>query len=122
MHGPGWFLHKSHHIKTRNQKEYELNDLYFLLFSSPSIFCIIYGSLFSNYLFISIGIGILIYGFIYALLHDVMVHNRFGLKFNLDINGNRFTGKVDRIDITDDGHLNIIDYKTSSSYKSKLAK
>ena len=40
-------------------------------------------------------------------------------KFNLDINGNRFTGKVDRIDITDDGHLNIIDYKTSSSYKSK---
>ena len=36
-------------------------------------------------LFISIGIGILIYGFIYALLHDVMVHNRFGLKFILDI-------------------------------------
>ena len=86
MHGPGWVLHKSHHIKARNQKDFELNDLYFIFFSSPSIFCIIYGFLYSDYLFLAIGIGILMYGVIYVVLHDIMVHGRFGLKLSLNIN------------------------------------
>ena len=86
MHGPGWVLHKSHHIKARNQKDFELNDLYFIFFSSPSIFCIIYGFLYFNYLFLAIGIGILMYGVIYVVLHDIMVHGRFGLKLSLNIN------------------------------------
>ncbi len=30
MHGPGWFLHKSHHKKHNNK--FELNDLYFIFF------------------------------------------------------------------------------------------
>ena len=51
MHGPGWFLHKSHHKKHNNK--FELNDIYFIFFSIPSILCIIYGILNNhNFLFL----------------------------------------------------------------------
>ena len=78
MHGPGWFLHKSHHSK--NKGKFELNDMYFILFSLPSITSIISGVLLSNIYLISLGIGILCYGIIYILLHDVLVHDRLGIK------------------------------------------
>ena len=80
MHGPGWFLHKSHH-KTHNKK-FELNDLYFIIFSIPSILCLFLGYLNKNYILISIGIGILAYGLIYLILHDIIVHKRFGISIN----------------------------------------
>ena len=54
MHGPGWFLHKSHHSKHGNS--FELNDIYFILFSIPSIISIINGILSNNYTLLSIGI------------------------------------------------------------------
>ena len=41
MHGPGWFLHKSHH--TKNTSFFELNDYYFIIFSLPSILNIVLG-------------------------------------------------------------------------------
>ena len=78
MHGPGWFLHKSHHSK--NKGKFELNDMYFILFSLPSITSIISGVLLSNIYLISLGIGILCYGIIYILLHDILVHDRLGIK------------------------------------------
>ena len=84
MHGPGWFLHKSHHKK--NKSKFEFNDFYFLIFSLPSIFCIIYGLLISDFILLSIGIGILIYGLIYIFLHDVYVHSRFGIKIRINNN------------------------------------
>ena len=77
MHGPGWFLHKSHHHK--NKKSFELNDYYFIIFSLPSITGIILGILNNNPILLSFGIGILAYGLIYIFLHDIMVHKRFGL-------------------------------------------
>ena len=80
MHGPGWFLHKSHHVKNNNKTE--LNDLYFVIFSLPSIYFIIKGILIENYIFLSIGIGILFYGIIDILLHDIFVHKRFGFNIN----------------------------------------
>ena len=84
MHGPGWFLHKSHHINYLNNKnKYELNDIYFIFFSSPSIICIMYGFYNNNYIILTIGIGILIYGLIYIFLHDLMVHQRFGVKMKI---------------------------------------
>ena len=82
MHGPGWFLHKSHHHY--HHKKFELNDIYFLIFSMPSIFCIIRGMLINNKILLSIGVGILIYGLIYIFFHDIIVHRRFGLKIGLD--------------------------------------
>ena len=41
------------------------------------------------------------FGFLKAPKKSRMIEK----KFNLDINGNRFTGKVDRIDITDDEYF-----------------
>ncbi len=35
MHGPGWFLHESHH--RHREGLFELNDLYALIFAIPSI-------------------------------------------------------------------------------------
>jgi len=80
MHGPGWWLHKSHHSKHTHR--FELNDIYFLFFSTPSIFCIIYGLIQSHAIVLSIGLGILCYGLIYLFLHDMFVHRRFGIKIS----------------------------------------
>ena len=41
MHGPGWFLHKSHHRP--RQGWFELNDLYGFIFAVPSIALIYVG-------------------------------------------------------------------------------
>ena len=76
MHGPGWFLHKSHH--TKNTSFFELNDYYFIIFSLPSILNIVLGILNNNPILLSIGLGILAYGLIYICLHDIMVHKRLG--------------------------------------------
>ena len=80
MHGPGWFLHKSHHKKHNNK--FELNDIYFIFFSIPSILCIIYGILNNHNFLFFIGIGIMLYGLVYLILHDLIVHKRFGIKMN----------------------------------------
>ena len=80
MHGPGWFLHKSHHKKHNNK--FELNDLYFIVFSIPSVYCIYSGFSNQNFILTSIGIGILCYGLIYIILHDIVVHKRFGITIN----------------------------------------
>tara|TARA_B100000945_G_C20140779_1_gene483802 strand:- start:1 stop:429 length:429 start_codon:yes stop_codon:yes gene_type:complete len=78
MHGPGWFLHKSHHSKHKNV--FELNDFYFIIFAIPSVFCIVYGTYYINFITLSIGIGILGYGLIYVFLHDIFVHQRIKTK------------------------------------------
>ena len=84
MHGPGWFLHKSHH--TKHNDTLELNDIYFIFFSMPSVVCIVYGFIQSSYIILSVGIGILMYGMIYLIFHDIIVHNRFGLNIPIKIN------------------------------------
>ena len=78
MHGPGWFLHKSHHSKHNNL--FELNDIYFIIFAIPSVFCIVYGTYYTNFIILSVGIGILGYGLIYVFLHDIFVHQRIKTK------------------------------------------
>ncbi len=75
MHGPGWFLHKSHHRPRDGWLE--LNDLYALIFAVPSLLLInrgLMGGLGPGA--IAIGIGIATYGMIYFGFHDVIVHRR----------------------------------------------
>lgn len=75
MHGFLWILHKDHH-----QKEpgfFEKNDAFFLIFAVPSATSIILGSTTSLHFLFYIGFGILIYGFAYFLVHDVLIHKRF---------------------------------------------
>jgi beta-carotene 3-hydroxylase len=83
MHGPGWFLHASHHRRpsagTRGSAErgWEANDLYFVIFASPSILLLLGGAQWGWGAWATVvGAGIAAYGAIYLGFHDVMVHRR----------------------------------------------
>lgn len=76
MHGFLWYLHEDHH-QPKYQGIFEKNDAFFAIFAIPSILLFYYGvhpEL--NYLFF-IGLGILLYGMAYFLIHDVLIHQRF---------------------------------------------
>jgi beta-carotene 3-hydroxylase len=75
MHGFLWYLHKDHH-----QKEpgfFEKNDSFFLIFAVPSCLSILFGVTRDTGWLTSIGVGILLYGIAYFLVHDVIIHQRF---------------------------------------------
>ena len=74
MHGFLWVLHKDHH-----QKEpgfFEKNDAFFVIFAIPSIILFALGVEYSSYILFSIGLGILVYGIAYFLVHEVFIHKR----------------------------------------------
>ena len=75
MHGPGWFLHASHHRPRPGR--WELNDLYVAIFAIPSI-VLLYGGVQLGWWpgFVWVGAGIVGYGAIYFGFHDVIVHKR----------------------------------------------
>lgn len=75
MHGPGWFLHESHHRARTGP--FELNDLYAVIFAVPS-FVLLLGGVQLGWWpgFTWIGAGIAGYGAIYFGFHDVIVHRR----------------------------------------------
>jgi len=76
MHGPGWFLHESHHRARTGF--WELNDWYFVIFAAPSIALLIGGTAgYWGSWAIWIGAGIAAYGAIYLGFHDVIVHKRY---------------------------------------------
>lgn len=75
MHGFLWVLHKDHH-----QTEpgfFEKNDAFFLIFAIPSTILMFLGAQNSWDFKFFIGLGILIYGIAYFLVHDVFIHQRF---------------------------------------------
>ena len=75
MHGPGWFLHESHHRARTGF--WELNDLYFVIFALPSILLLLGGvQLGWGDWATAVGAGIAAYGAIYLGFHDVIVHQR----------------------------------------------
>ena len=75
MHGPGWFLHASHHRPRIGM--WELNDLYFVIFAAPSILLLLGGvQLGWGDWATAVGAGIAAYGAIYLGFHDVIVHQR----------------------------------------------
>lgn len=80
MHGPGWFLHASHHRKRHGN--WEWNDLYAAIFAVPS-FLLIFGGLQLGWWpgFVWIGAGIAAYGAIYFGFHDVIVHQRIPTRY-----------------------------------------
>ncbi len=77
MHGFLWYLHEDHHKPQPGF--FEKNDAFFFIFAIPSFLCILLGSLSQNYLAVSIGAGIAMYGFAYFLVHDIIIHQRFKL-------------------------------------------
>lgn len=78
MHGPLWFLHRSHHVP--HHRRFEANDLFAVLFAIPSIICIHQGVVHDRWLLLPIGLGMTGYGVVYFLFHDVIVHRRLKLR------------------------------------------
>jgi len=77
MHGPGWGWHRSHHEPRR--AGLETNDLYALLFAGLSLlFFTLLARLWPPLWWV--GTGTLVYGLLYAILHDGLVHGRFGFR------------------------------------------
>jgi len=80
MHGPGWFLHESHHRARTGT--FELNDLYAAIFAVPSFVLILGGAQLGWWPgFTWIGAGIAAYGAIYFGFHDVIVHGRVAHRY-----------------------------------------
>jgi len=80
MHGFGWAWHRDHHEPHDNRLE--KNDLYGLVGAAMSIAMFAIGSplVLGEAAWIPatwIGLGILVYGIIYTLIHDGLVHQRY---------------------------------------------
>ncbi|HEX9947457.1 MAG TPA: sterol desaturase family protein, partial [Allosphingosinicella sp.] len=75
MHGWGWRWHRSHH-EPRNGP-FETNDLYALVFAAISLlFFTLLADRWAPFWWV--GIGTVVYGLLYTLLHDGLVHRRLG--------------------------------------------
>ena len=75
MHGPMWWLHKSHHEP--REGHFERNDWFAVLGAVPSVFLIFAGTQLGWGEWLAwVGLGISIYGMIYFGFHDVIVHRR----------------------------------------------
>ena len=74
MHGIGWSIHKDHHVP--HQKKTEKNDLFFMIFAIPSWLCIMLGMIYQNQISTFVGVGILVYGICYVIVHDIFIHQR----------------------------------------------
>jgi beta-carotene 3-hydroxylase len=78
MHGWGWGWHKSHHEP--HEGAFEKNDLYALVFSGVAIVLFLAGSLWLPFLF-WIAVGVTVYGALYFILHDGLVHQRWPFRY-----------------------------------------
>ena len=76
MHGFLWSLHSDHHRKD-HYGFLERNDTFFLIFAVPSMTLFIIGSITGlRTPWLWIGLGILVYGVLYFLVHEVFIHQR----------------------------------------------
>lgn len=80
MHGFLWSWHRSHH-KVHGHA-LEMNDLFAVVFSVPSILTIYMGSNNPEIgWMLYVGFGILGYGIFYFIFHDIIVHRRIKIAF-----------------------------------------
>lgn len=80
MHGFLWIWHKSHHKV--HPYALELNDLFAVVFSIPSVFFISSGLDNPTYRWmLAVGMGIFAYGIFYFVFHDIIVHRRIKIPF-----------------------------------------
>jgi beta-carotene 3-hydroxylase len=79
MHGPGWSWHKSHH--EHREGIFEKNDLYAVCFAVCAIALFWIGTWHWPPLF-WVATGVTIYGFLYFVVHDGLVHRRWPFRHN----------------------------------------
>ncbi|WP_314410668.1 sterol desaturase family protein [Pseudomonas kuykendallii] len=78
MHGWGWGWHRSHHEPREGW--FEKNDLYAVVFAGLAIVLIALGTA-GCWPLQWIGAGMTLYGFLYFLAHDGLVHRRWPLRY-----------------------------------------
>ena len=76
MHGLGWIFHKDHHVRKNHDSFLEDNDVFFLFFSILAIIDFTFWSFSKDPISLGIGIGIVLYGLAYFILHDLFIHQR----------------------------------------------
>jgi len=75
MHGFLWCWHESHHLPRESM--FEKNDFFGAIFAVPAILFIFLGTLGGGHaVWLWAGIGITLYGLVYFIFHDVIVHRR----------------------------------------------
>lgn len=82
MHGFLWSLHQSHHSERHGT--FEWNDAFSIFFSGVAIGLIFFGLETGPIILFWIGIGVSMYGAIYFIFHDIIVHRRVKIKFIAD--------------------------------------
>lgn len=75
MHGFMWYFHDDHHQP--QHKVFEKNDFFFLIFATPSFLLMLFGAQSGFDWRFFLGLGIMLYGIAYFLVHDVLIHQRF---------------------------------------------
>ena len=75
MHGWGWGWHRDHHEP--HDHVFEKNDLYAVTFGTIVFFLFLIGYLYSELLW-WVALGITLYGLIYTVVHDGLVHRQGG--------------------------------------------
>lgn len=75
MHGLMWYFHYDHHNGRKGF--FERNDVFFLIFAIPGWLFTMFGMMNGNDWRLFVGIGIILYGLAYFLVHDVYIHQRF---------------------------------------------
>lgn len=75
MHGPGWGWHRSHHEPRAGW--FEKNDLYAVVFAVIATGLFVVGSLPGWRLVWFVGLGVTLYGLMYFIVHDGLVHQRW---------------------------------------------
>ena len=88
MHGFGWGWHRSHHAAGR-QSGWEKNDLYAIVFAAATIALFALGDIHAPLWWIALGITL--YGMIYGLMHDVLIHKRLPHRWRP---GNRYLKRL----------------------------
>jgi beta-carotene 3-hydroxylase len=82
MHGPGWGWHRSHHEPHAGRwRGLEMNDLYAVVFGGAAVALIWGASRDGHAPAYFVGLGISLYGLVYFLAHDVLVHRRIPVKW-----------------------------------------
>lgn len=79
MHGFGWYLHEDHHRFT--PRRFQKNDVFGFLFATISFLSILAGILSGFDVKLAVGIGIMLYGIGYFLVHDIFFHRRIRIKY-----------------------------------------
>ncbi|MDZ4751253.1 MAG: beta-carotene hydroxylase [Flavobacteriales bacterium] len=75
MHGSMWYFHDDHH--NPHDHTFEKNDFFFVIFAVPSFLLMLFGAKAGFDFRFFIGLGIMMYGTGYFLVHDVLIHQRF---------------------------------------------